>query len=104
MPNRPPSFDPRKFGARPAPSSSTAAGGRLSANDRGYTARWQRASRVFLVANPTCEHCTLAGLATPATCVDHRDPHRGDPRKFWDQANWSPLCKPCHDKKTAAGQ
>ncbi len=101
MPNRPPSFNPRKFGARPAPSATAA--GRLSANERGYTARWQRASKLHLVANPVCEHCTAAGLATPATCVDHRDPHRGDQRKFWDETNWSSLCKPCHDKKTGSG-
>nr|WP_292832122.1 HNH endonuclease signature motif containing protein [Mesorhizobium sp.] len=22
-------------------------------------------------------------------------------RLFWDRSNWQPLCKPCHDRKTA---
>jgi 5-methylcytosine-specific restriction protein A len=37
----------------------------------------------------------------PATIVDHVVPHRGDQRLFWDQGNWAPACKSCHDRKTA---
>ena len=33
--------------------------------------------------------------------VDHVVPHRGDQRLFWDERNWAPACKPCHDAKTA---
>ena len=36
-----------------------------------------------------------------ATVVDHIIPHKGDQKLFWDTRNWQPLCKPCHDKKTA---
>ena len=36
-----------------------------------------------------------------ATVVDHVVPHRGDQRLFWDERNWAPACKPCHDAKTA---
>lgn len=32
-----------------------------------------------------------------ATVVDHIVPHRGDPVLFWDERNWQPLCKRCHD-------
>jgi len=32
----------------------------------------------------------------PATVVDHRIPHRGDKRLFWDRNNWEPLCASCH--------
>ena len=37
----------------------------------------------------------------PATVVDHRKPHRGDPVTFWDTTRWQSLCKSCHDRKTA---
>ena len=43
------------------------------------------------------------GVVTPAAVVDHVLPHRGDWSLFWDESNWQPLCKPCHDAKTAAG-
>lgn len=36
-----------------------------------------------------------------ANVVDHIKPHRGDKVLFWDSANWQPLCKECHDRKTA---
>ena len=33
----------------------------------------------------------------PAIAVDHVTPHKGDEALFFDEDNWSPLCKPCHD-------
>lgn len=36
-----------------------------------------------------------------ATVVDHIIPHKGDQYLFWDRSNWQPLCKLCHDRKTA---
>jgi 5-methylcytosine-specific restriction protein A len=33
--------------------------------------------------------------------VDHIIPHKGDKDLFWDSNNWQPLCKTCHDEKTA---
>lgn len=36
-----------------------------------------------------------------ATVVDHITPHKGDKALFWQRANWQPLCKRCHDIKTA---
>ena len=42
-------------------------------------------------------------VLTPATVVDHIVPHRGDHALFWDEQNWQPLCKSCHDKKTGGG-
>jgi len=47
--------------------------------------------------------CRSYERLTPATVVDHIIPHRGDERLFWDETNWQPLCKQCHDKKTGAG-
>jgi len=33
--------------------------------------------------------------------VDHIEAHKGDECLFWNQSNWQPLCKECHDGKTA---
>ena len=40
---------------------------------------------------------------TPATVVGHIIPHRGNQKLFWDEKNWQPLCKDCHDRKTGTG-
>lgn len=74
---------------------------RPSANARGYNYRWQQARLVFLSNYPLCKHCEQDGRVKPATVVDHIIPHKGDKVLFDDRANWQPLCKPCHDKKTA---
>ena len=71
-----------------------------SASSRGYGSAWQKASRRYLQANPLCVKCMAEGKYTRATVVDHIIPHRGDRILFWDQNNWQPLCKPCHDRKT----
>ena len=75
---------------------------RLTAHQRGYTSRWRRVSQEFLKAHPLCAECERQGRITPATCVDHIKPHRGDFHLFWDQSNWQPLCTACHSRKTAA--
>lgn len=76
---------------------------RGNANARGYGRRWQKAREVFLRLHPLCEceECRAASRIVPATVVDHRIPHRGDMRLFWDQTNWQAMSKPCHDRKTA---
>lgn len=73
---------------------------RTGASDRGYDSRWRKARKQFLNAYPICKHCEKKGKITPATVVDHVTPHRGDQRLFWDESNWQPLCKKCHDRKT----
>jgi 5-methylcytosine-specific restriction enzyme A len=74
---------------------------RPSAARRGYGARWRRARVAFLARHPLCAACRAQGRAVAATVVDHVVPHRGNKRLFWDEANWAPACKPCHDAKTA---
>ncbi|MBQ8708357.1 MAG: HNH endonuclease [Succinivibrionaceae bacterium] len=71
---------------------------RGNANERGYNVRWRRARTMFLSKHPLCSQC-----GKPATVVDHIIPHRGNQQLFWDEANWQPLCKTCHDKKTRSG-
>ena len=74
---------------------------RGSASERGYDKRWERARKVFLAEHPMCADCLRRGWYTPATVVDHIVPHKGDQDLFWDDRNWQPLCKACHDRKTA---
>ena len=74
-----------------------------NAAERGYDAKWRRARKLFLQRHPLCANCLSQGALTPATVVDHIVPHRGDHRLFWDEQNWQPLCKACHDRKTGSG-
>jgi 5-methylcytosine-specific restriction enzyme A len=74
---------------------------RPSAARRGYGSRWRRVRDAFLARHPLCSACEAAGRVVPATVVDHVLPHRGDQRLFWDERNWTAMCKRCHDAKTA---
>jgi 5-methylcytosine-specific restriction protein A len=74
---------------------------RESAARRGYGRRWREASKAFLAEHPLCAECARRGATALASVVDHIQPHRGDQDLFWDRSNWQPLCKPCHDRKTA---
>lgn len=62
---------------------------------------WKAGRRQHLNANPWCVECLKTGRHKPATHVDHRTPHRGDLRLFWDRSNWDGLCHRCHSAKTA---
>ena len=77
-----------------------------TANARGYTYRWQQESKAFLEKHPLCmcEDCDDGRKRVRvATLVDHRNPHRGDDRLFWDRSNWQAMAKECHDRKTSGG-
>ena len=69
---------------------------RPSAARRGYSERWRKARATYLRSHPLCVPCERAGRTTVASCVHHKIPHRGDPVKFWDQANWEVRCRTCH--------
>jgi 5-methylcytosine-specific restriction protein A len=79
---------------------------RKSAHQRGYDARWQKARAAFLAfpENALCRLCQAHGRIVAATVVDHITPHRGDLRLFWNPTNWQPLCKRCHNAKSAQEQ
>jgi 5-methylcytosine-specific restriction protein A len=66
-------------------------------SERGYGWRWQKARFRFLSDNPLCVYCSKEGRTGLADVVDHKIPHRGDDRLFWDEANWQPLCRLHHD-------
>lgn len=78
---------------------------RGTSNARGYTYRWQKESKAYLIRNPLCENCLNEyDVIRAATEVDHIIPHKGDMKLFWDETNWQGLCKSCHSKKTAEEQ
>lgn len=84
---------------------------RGSAAERGYGARWRKARLHHLKKHPLCVLCKKAGRVTPATVVDHIEPHRlgdalasGDPVAiakarllFWDSSRWQSTCETCHN-------
>ncbi|GAH66471.1 unnamed protein product, partial [marine sediment metagenome] len=76
---------------------------RPTSTTRGYNYRWQKVRRMYLRENPLCVECLTLGIITPATVVDHIEPHRGDYEKFWDEDNMQSLCESCHNRKTAKG-
>ncbi len=65
------------------------------------TRAWTEGRAAFLAIHPLCAECEKQSRLTAASIVDHIIPHRGDPRLFYDQTNWQPLCKSHHDAKTA---
>src|SRR6516165_759128 len=75
----------------------------LSSRQRGYTTAWEKAREAYLRRYPLCAICLTADILTAATVVDHIIDHKGNHDLFWDESNWQPLCKLCHDRKTAAG-
>ena len=93
MPKKPPTHKPAGTRKRRENRGTSA--------QRGYGSRWQRARKTYLAKHPLCVRCEQGGRTEPATVVDHVTPHKGDWTLFWDSGNWQPLCKPCHDQKTA---
>lgn len=77
---------------------------RGSARERGYTSKWDAASKAFLSKeeNSCCVYCLekTPPKITTATVTDHYIPHKGNMTLFWDKTNWRPSCKQCHDRKT----
>jgi 5-methylcytosine-specific restriction endonuclease McrA len=62
------------------------------------TAHWQALRiRVFVRDLFTCQRCGRLEGDTSKLVADHKKPHRGDERLFFDESNVETLCKPCHD-------
>ena len=61
------------------------------------SAQWRRLRADQLQQSPFCEFCAKQGYLIPATIADHKLPHRGDHRLFFDPWNLQSLCKTCHD-------
>ena len=68
--------------------------------ERWYkTARWRRLRlEIFKRDDYTCKcGCGLIEGDTSQLVADHKIPHRGDERLFWDKDNLQTMRKPCHD-------
>ena len=74
---------------------------RKSYNRLYSTSRWKAIRLHILSKQPLCTQCMKTKRITPATVVDHVNPHKGNEELFYDKANLQPLCKSCHDRKTA---
>lgn len=76
---------------------------RGSARDRGYSTRWDKFARVWLVRNPLCVYCAAQGRVTAAELVDHIVPHASGAAPFWPDehtdphAHFASCCRACHD-------
>lgn len=71
---------------------------RGGARERGYTKTWEEAAKAFL-ARPENRLCAC-GCGQRADVVDHKTPHKGDQRLFWDRRNWRPMHRDCHNAKS----
>src|ERR1043165_3459337 len=62
--------------------------------------RWRRERKAFLRVYPIC---AAAGCGQRAVVVDHVDGHQRTDwcERFWDQTTWQPLCRECHNRKSA---
>ena len=60
------------------------------------TARWKRKRAECLARDKICQMCLPKGIVATATVADHKTPHKGDERLFWE-GELQGICKPCHD-------
>ena len=66
------------------------------------TRRYRQARAAFLASRLWCAACQRRGVTSkPAEHLDHIRPVESG-GEFWDRENWQPLCRECHEKKTAA--
>ncbi len=96
MPDMPSTFRPKHLGtmAQGQRQYERARGSRI---ERGYDAKWRKASASSLRASPFCAYCELnEGRATAATCTDHLYPQRTYPGVFWEAKWWVSSCDSCH--------
>jgi 5-methylcytosine-specific restriction protein A len=61
---------------------------------------WIKRRRHQLQLHPICIFCEREGRLTPATCIDHCTPHRGNINEFTLGALQS-LCASCHSSTKA---
>jgi 5-methylcytosine-specific restriction protein A len=65
---------------------------------------WQKFRKRFLAERPLCEDCTSEGRVGAATDVHHKQKLRDRPELKYEEGNLMPLCKACHDRRTAKGE
>jgi 5-methylcytosine-specific restriction protein A len=68
--------------------------------------RWKHERKIFLDKHPLCEceECKANDRTISATMVDHKIPHKGDLKLFWDKSNWQAMSLEHHNAKTKKEQ
>ena len=61
------------------------------------SARWKHIRQSQLSRQPYCQCPHHKGQKIKAEVVDHKIPHKGDSRLFWDTSNLQSMTKQCHD-------
>lgn len=69
-----------------------------------HSTRWRKLRpAIFRRDLNTCAMCGHVHTDHKGLTCDHREPHRGDERLFWDENNLQTLCTdPCHNKHKQA--
>lgn len=65
-----------------------------------HTTTWKSMRREILQDNPLCVECQRTGRIVVANVIDHIKPVRLG-GEFFEKANLQPLCKSCHERKSA---
>lgn len=60
------------------------------------TPGWAKRRDRQLEKQPLCERCSRPGHPVPATVANHKIPHKGD-RKLFFEGELESVCAPCHD-------
>jgi 5-methylcytosine-specific restriction protein A len=68
-----------------------------------HTTAWRQLRTVILQRVAVCPGLDGMPCGEPTTDVDHRVPHRGNPRLFWDPSNLDAYCHQHHSVKTGRG-
>ena len=71
-----------------------------ASRDVHNTRRWRRLRRSILAGEPLCRRCSAEGRTRAAEEVDHVVPI-GRGGAAWDPDNLQPLCRACHEAKSA---
>ncbi|WDI31604.1 hypothetical protein PUV54_00150 [Hyphococcus flavus] len=70
---------------------------RGSAHERGYDARWAKASKEHGQREPLCQYSKLDGVVAARELTDHLYPHCGNRELFWMRDYWVSSTKAMHD-------
>ena len=61
------------------------------------SARWRKLRKRVVAEHPMCQCPKCNEMGLEANIADHIEPHRGDPRLFFNRSNLQALNKHCHD-------
>lgn len=71
---------------------------RMSSSKRGYTSKWNRFSKDYLIEHIWCAECLKSGKHEPAVLVHHIQ-RIVDGGSIFDKDNLMALCDRCHRDK-----